>query len=72
MSQYTVGEIKALIAPLLELEPHEIEEFVLVAKGTCTNCGGHGAIYTRSSADNDSDDLELLSETVRMFAEGHD
>lgn len=57
-TKYTDGEIKALIAPMLDLCAEEIDRYIILVQGRCSECHGHEAA---TMIENFSDVFDLAS-----------
>jgi hypothetical protein len=65
---YTPGEVLALIAPLFDIHPDDIDQLVIITKGKCEHCGkrdGYKALSTSNDPDVLSDLLSGGAESLR-------
>jgi hypothetical protein len=59
-TEYTVGEVKTLLAQFFDMAPEDIDEFVVIVKGECGDCGGRDAFQTIDTADRPEEFFDLL------------
>jgi len=55
-TEYTYGEIKALLAPIFDISTEDITSFVIIIEGKCCDCGGPNGII---ELDNITDHVQL-------------
>lgn len=63
-SQFTLGEIKALIAPIMNLTAEDIDNVVIITRGACPDCGGRDATTVYHNVDTLNDFSDILSNAV--------
>lgn len=62
---YSQGEIRALIAPLIGLQPEDVEEYAVVAVTKCDDCGGHDMSAVVCSTDDPMQAIRILSDGIQ-------
>jgi hypothetical protein len=60
MPKYNDQEIKALIAPILGLNPEDVDTFIIVSSGACV-CGKRDGIVTYTNVQSMTGFEELIS-----------
>lgn len=63
-SGYTIGEIRTIIAPLIGENPEDIDDYIIITKGKCHDCGGRDGWSTTDSACSDSEFRNLFESAV--------
>lgn len=61
MSEYTHGEVKAVLAPIMGLAAEDIDDFIVITRGRCENCEHRDGYSTFDSATGLVEFIELMN-----------
>ncbi len=68
-AQYTQGEIKAILAPLLGISAEDIEKFAIIVTGPCADCGGHDRYNTLDNTRSAAEYAGMIDEAMEIRIE---
>ena len=63
-SSYTLGEVIALIAPVMGMDAEDIDNVVIITYGKCPDCGGRDATTVYHNSDTLNHFANILSNAV--------
>lgn len=66
---FTIGDIKDHLAPIVGVDSDKIDDYIIIVRGECSDCGGHDAFSVMDTADDMLEFIQLCAYAARTRME---
>lgn len=70
-TEYTRGEVAALVAPVLKIAVEDIDNVIIISVGRCNECGERNGIGMVETIRDPAALIDLLDMCITHVMEGH-
>jgi len=69
-TSYTIGEIIAMISPIVKIDADNLEDVIIITRSACDNCQGAARMTMVSTNTSDDETVFMIMKAIDGMANG--